>query len=483
MNIIKGNKGIIYLIQPKELIGTNRYKIGCSKNTDLIRCKNGYKYGSRYLCIMECDEPYVIENTIKKTFNILFNLIAGNEYFEGNEKIMKRKFVELVLKHEDNYDDININNKQILFDTINPIESKNNIQTKTQNDPIITNNREDEIKIKNDEVNILVGINDITENRFKYLMEKQKQGNLEEIDKLQIKKYLIKTSLGLDTFKNLKQNKNVPYDYERHILTYYDSTFIVNEFEHLIDKTNINDKQNIELIKKVDVINDLINKLGFKLFHNYEYEREDFEEKIQEVMKTNELFTNPKLAKILFNSSKVSINSTKDFLGFVNSVLSNYKLKIHSEEFRVKKKDKKDKKNKDRKYSLGFVKDYDSIPHFIQHKINKGYKLNDSNNLMQHFRDNLSNGLHYDFLILSEEDKIKYDEELEIKEVNINVAINHYMKHLEAVKKYQKNNPDKMSEKAKKCYANKKLTNPEAYKKMLEHKKEQYKLKKFKNIN
>ena len=29
------NKGIVYLIQPAELIGLNRYKIGCSINSDL----------------------------------------------------------------------------------------------------------------------------------------------------------------------------------------------------------------------------------------------------------------------------------------------------------------------------------------------------------------------------------------------------------------------------------------------------------------
>ena len=52
------NKGIIYLIQPVELVGTNRYKLGCSKNTNLERCKKGYKNGSRYLSIMECDEPF-----------------------------------------------------------------------------------------------------------------------------------------------------------------------------------------------------------------------------------------------------------------------------------------------------------------------------------------------------------------------------------------------------------------------------------------
>ena len=64
--IDKWNRGIIYLIQPSELVGTNRYKIGMSNNPDLERCKNGYKKGSRYLSIMECNDPLILEGNIKK---------------------------------------------------------------------------------------------------------------------------------------------------------------------------------------------------------------------------------------------------------------------------------------------------------------------------------------------------------------------------------------------------------------------------------
>jgi hypothetical protein len=64
--------------------------------------------------------------------------------------------------------------------------------------------------------------------------------------------------------------------------------------------------------------------------------------------------------------------------------------------------------------------------------------------------------------------------------VNLESAIKLYKRHLEYVKKYQKENPELMSIKAKRYYENKKTVNPEAYKKMLEHKKEQYKLKKLK---
>ena len=47
-----GNKdiitGIVYLIQPEELLQTNRYKIGCSTKNDLSRVCS-YKKNSRYL--------------------------------------------------------------------------------------------------------------------------------------------------------------------------------------------------------------------------------------------------------------------------------------------------------------------------------------------------------------------------------------------------------------------------------------------------
>jgi hypothetical protein len=58
--------GIIYLVQPRELLGTNGYKIGCSKNANLEQCYKGYKSGTRYLSIMECIDPFIVENIIKK---------------------------------------------------------------------------------------------------------------------------------------------------------------------------------------------------------------------------------------------------------------------------------------------------------------------------------------------------------------------------------------------------------------------------------
>jgi hypothetical protein len=90
------NKGMIYLIQPAELVGTDRYKIGCSKEPSLKRCNKGYKKNSRYLIIEECSNPMLLEDKIKKKFNEKFNLIAGNEYFQGNEDEMKKEFRKII---------------------------------------------------------------------------------------------------------------------------------------------------------------------------------------------------------------------------------------------------------------------------------------------------------------------------------------------------------------------------------------------------
>jgi hypothetical protein len=125
-------KGIIYLIQPVELIGTNRYKIGFSSKCTLERCVTGYKKGSRYINIQECFEPSKLESKLKAEFKNKFRLIGGTEYFWGDERQMRKTFNELFELHDSVYEifytiphveTIEANNSLLLSseDTINPI--------------------------------------------------------------------------------------------------------------------------------------------------------------------------------------------------------------------------------------------------------------------------------------------------------------------------------------------------------------------------
>jgi len=88
--------GTLYFIQPAELVGTKRYKIGCSAKNDMIRCRS-YRVGTRYLMILECAQPFEVESVLIKRFESLFPRVAGKEYFEGDELEMRRIFYETYL--------------------------------------------------------------------------------------------------------------------------------------------------------------------------------------------------------------------------------------------------------------------------------------------------------------------------------------------------------------------------------------------------
>ncbi len=94
------SEGIVYFIQPSELVGSNRFKIGCSKSPNLKRCNTGYRNGSRYICIMESPNPMKIEAQIKLVFKTQFKLISGTEFFEGDELLMLESFNKIIIEYK-----------------------------------------------------------------------------------------------------------------------------------------------------------------------------------------------------------------------------------------------------------------------------------------------------------------------------------------------------------------------------------------------
>jgi hypothetical protein len=95
------SRGLIYLIQPDYLIGTNKYKIGCSRSTNLDCCINRYDKSTRYISINECNNPLQIKNTIKFEFYNKCRYIGGYDYFEGNEAQMIRIILDIINKNRE----------------------------------------------------------------------------------------------------------------------------------------------------------------------------------------------------------------------------------------------------------------------------------------------------------------------------------------------------------------------------------------------
>jgi hypothetical protein len=236
------NRGIIYLIQPTELIGTHRYKIGCSENTELDRVKKGYKKGTRYILIMECNNPFVLEKQIKNIFNEKFKLIAGYEYFEGEEEIMKEDFFKLKIEHDKNVALLNTNNKDYVStdDSDNETEYINEAIVKcfkNYKDDCFYGGKKKLIKITKTK-NIYNNKNEL---RLCYINE----GSLEEID-------IYQNKCINDYFKKIIKNKVIKID------KIYDS----NEFQNL-DKY----KQTYNDVILSDAIKNEIKKFEEKYYN------------------------------------------------------------------------------------------------------------------------------------------------------------------------------------------------------------------------
>jgi hypothetical protein len=125
-------KGLLYLIQPAELVGTSRYKVGYSKNNDLNKFRKDYKKGSRFLDIYEYDHSPLLVREIRNNFNNKFKLVAGRTYYEGNENDIKKNFNVIINNHAlaNNSNANNVNNSNnLLYQLCSKTNNKTNTNT------------------------------------------------------------------------------------------------------------------------------------------------------------------------------------------------------------------------------------------------------------------------------------------------------------------------------------------------------------------
>ena len=104
--------GIVYLIQPTELIGTDVYKIGCSRQSDLSRINTGYRKGTEPVYITHVEHPFDAERLIKTHFAKLFTLKAGAEMFSGKLADMKQCYKKAIDEYETQYEPVEVQEEE-----------------------------------------------------------------------------------------------------------------------------------------------------------------------------------------------------------------------------------------------------------------------------------------------------------------------------------------------------------------------------------
>ena len=247
---------------------------------------------------------------------------------------------------------------------------------------------------KIDKIESILEIDDIECDEFEYLMSKQKQSIATMKDKLKIKKYFIKKSLGVDIL-------------DEDILKAYPNPSVITNFENLIDINNIKSTDTNkykEEVLKTKIVNNIIDELGFKIFNDkIQICKDDFESKIEKLINSNELFKNTNLRTLFTTLKYKAIKTNRDFMKFVNEVLSNYNLIIKSEKRRTKKDEGK-MGLREQAYRLDFIDN--TINEIIQYKINKGYNLIDSNNIRPKVNTDV-----YKHLIKDDEDEDDEEDE------------------------------------------------------------------------
>jgi hypothetical protein len=207
----------------------------------------------------------------------------------------------------------------------------------------------------------------IDQTTYEILNKKQKQSDATEEEKLIIEKHVNKLRFGADKL-------------DENILRQITKSKISN-FISLIDESNLisnaenQDNRNKEQFIKVRLIKKLIEDIGYKNMFDTKT-RIPQSTNLISLIDTNVLFTNFNDTKIMFNldkhKSEKDFSNNKQFLGFVNSLLSDYGLKIYSNPFRNKSGQFK------RFYQLAELHNINEI---IEMKIQRGFKLKDTLNI------------------------------------------------------------------------------------------------------
>ena len=156
---------------------------------------------------------------------------------------------------------------------------------------------------------------------------------------------------------------------------FYGKTYVLENLRCLLDKNMINaykcgqkddpiiDFDGANKLEQIKMIEEVISKLGFeKISDDKKIERDVFEKNIEKVVSESHLFTNVNKSQPMFGYDKVKISrvkTVKQFMGFMNSLFSEWGIVINFKQKNIKINNKVNKINM---YLLNYI---DNINNYI----------------------------------------------------------------------------------------------------------------------
>ena len=172
----------------------------------------------------------------------------------------------------------------------------------------------------------------------------------------------------------------------------------IENFIMLIDVENINNNDK-NLKEKYIAVMDLLNNIGYEHIYSKKIiEKKELENNLKNIIKKSIIFNDD---ECLFER----ITNNKKFLGYVNTVLFNYSIKISSFSHRLRKINKNEKNElteenikehneKCEKLIISYkIERLMGIDEIIDNKIIKGFKLKDSNNIRNYEKTDIYSNL------------------------------------------------------------------------------------------
>lgn len=206
-------------------------------------------------------------------------------------------------------------------------------------------------KAKRITVDLLIGTRMIEEKEYLDLLKAQKKNQATTEDKLKIEKYMYKVNWGLELEKDANGIFDIPEGLMKSI---YRKTHILNNQKAIYNLPSTSydtvDDEYVEIDKKIrnkrlEIINQFLRTMKLKDKNNeFTDAKIDGDEwaKLVEKSKTKcDIFTD-KTIMTLFEKSKKNVLPTlttdKKFIGYINSVLKNYGIKIQKASYGKDKK-------------------------------------------------------------------------------------------------------------------------------------------------